>query len=489
MRAMFYTGASSFSGFGIRIVTTAILARMVLPEHFGLVMMITAITAIADQLREMGLSSATIQRKDISHEEVSNLFWLNVGVGVLVGLVMCASAPLISAYYREPRLTAITQVLSLNFVFGGLLVQHQALLTRQLKLGYTSLIRVVVTLISTLIAIGLAAQNYGYWSLVWREVIQSGLLAVGMWICCRWVPSLPSLHTNIRNLVGFGVNLTAANIVGTIASAADRFLIGRFWGPGPVGVYRQAFQLISSPTDQLLSPLYQVTQPALSLLQSDARRYAGFYCKVLKVVCSLTMPLSVFVAIYSDEVTLLLLGPKWMEAAPIVMIISIGTFIKQAIGSTAFIPVSRGDSRTYLTLTVLRNVVAVIAMCVGVQWGIKGVAIAEVITIYLLIVPTLRLNLRGSPVTFRAFITTLARPAVCSLAVAAALMICQSSALALNSFASLTLGCFAALLTFVIAWVVIPGGINELKTIVVDLRSAKRQKEIIVAVPEPLSTK
>ena len=228
VRAAGFTWAAGAADFVLRIGSTAVLARLVLPEQFGLVMMVMAVTAIADQFRDLGLSTVTVQRKDISHQEVTNLFWINAIAGLLIALIVCAASPLISTYYKEPRLTLVTCVLAMNFVWGGLLVQHQALLARVLKLGHSTTVRVLASVISTVVAVLLAWKGFGYWALVWREVVRSVLLAAGTWVCFPWIPGLPCRQTNVRALLGFGVHLSAANILASISGGADRFLLGRF---------------------------------------------------------------------------------------------------------------------------------------------------------------------------------------------------------------------------------------------------------------------
>lgn len=486
MRAAGFTGISSVIDFVIRIGSTAVLARLILPEHFGLVMMVTAVTSIADQFRDLGLSSATVQRKDITHGEVTNLFWLNLVAGLLVAAVICTVAPLVSIYYKESRLTLITCILATNFIWGGLMAQHQALLTRQLKLGHTSVIRLSSSVLSTLLAILLGWQGYGYWALIWREVARSVLIAVGMWLCFPWVPGFPSRKTDVRGLIHFGANLCAANILASLSGGVDRFLLGRFWGPASVAMYRQSYQLLVMPMEQAIGPVYQVTQPGLSMLQTEAERFRRFYRKALTLVCVATMPLSLFVAVYAPEITRVLLGRKWLDAAPILMIISYGTFIKQAVGSAAWVLLTRGHSKTYLALTLAQNAIVILFMVIGVQWGTKGVAVADVAAAYFFMWPMLYYCLRNSPVSIGAFFVAIGRPACSSLLMYAVLTTLNSLMPAVGAPACLALGSLVAMLVFGGAWFAIPGGKAELLDLVTDLRSALQRKISLRKPVEPV---
>ena len=490
VRAAGVTWAAGVADFVLRVGSTAVLARLVLPEHFGLVMMVMAVTAIADQFRDLGLSTVTVQRKEISHEEITNLFWVNALAGTVIALIVCAFSPLISAYYKDPRLTVITCILASNFVFGGLMVQHQALLARVLKLGHSAAVRVLASLISTLLAVLLAWKGYGYWALVWKEVTRSLLLAVGMWFCFRWIPGLPSRRTDVRGLLGFGAHLSAANILSSVSSGIDRFLLGRFWGASPVAVYRQAFQLLVAPIDQLVSPIYQVTQPGLSMLQTEAARYRRFYQKVLTLVCVATMPLSLFVAVYSAEITRIVLGRKWLGVAPLLMILSFDGFVKQAIGSTAFILVTRGRSKAYLGLTMLHNAALVLLMCVGVRWGVKGIALAEVATTYLLIGPRLYYSLKDSPISLHAFFGTIAPPAIASIVMAIVLAILHQALPPFGAPAFLAIGSVIGPVMFVGVWALLPGGKTEMLALFLDIRSALQKRRAPtatgLAVPVPI---
>jgi O-antigen/teichoic acid export membrane protein len=472
VRAAAFTWTAGVGDFALRFGSTAILARLVIPEHFGLVMMVSAVTAVADQFRDLGLSTVTVQRKELTHDETSNLFWINVACGLLIALVVIAASPLIAAYYKEPRLIVPLYILATNFVWGGLMVQHQALLTRQLKLGHTSTIRFLSSLVSTVLAVVLAWQGYGYWALVWREFVRCALLTIGMWAALPWVPSLPSRSTDVRPLLGFGASLSVANVVGTFGNGFDRFLLGRFWGATPTALYRQAYQLLVLPMEQLLSPVYQVAHPGLSLLQAEATQFSKFYRKVVTLACIATMPLSLFVAVYSAEVTRVVLGRKWLESAPLLMVLSLSAFIKQPVSSSAFVLIAQGRSRMYLMLALLQHGCAILFMCIGIRWGAIGIAYAEVAATYLLIPPRLYYTFRDSPMTTGAFLSAIARPFTASIVMAIALMFLRALMPAVGAPALLSVSAAIGAIVFVGVWVLLPGGGRELFELFSDLRFA-----------------
>ncbi len=478
IRAAFWTSASSFADFALRIGSIAVTARLIIPEHFGLFMMVTAITAIVEQIRELGLSSATVQRQTLRHAEVSNLFWINTGTSLVLALLLLAAAPLIASYYREPRLIALTASLSINTFLGGFLVQHQALLTRKLKMGSTSLVRLLASVLSTGLCIGLAALDYGYWALVMREICRTVILVSGVWICLPWIPSLPDRRVSVRPLLNFGANLTIANILSSIAGALDRFLLGRLWGAAHVATYRQAYQLITAPNDQLLSPVYVVVHPTLSRLQGEPERFRRYFGRLLMIVGFVTMPISLFTVVFAPEVTLLLLGPEWTASAPVVRILSISTFAMQCANCTFFVLLTTGRSRMYLKLSLMNQAASLTGILAGVSWGPIGLAVASATGTYLLLVPKVYLALRDSSFSMRDYFGTLRRPFVASAVMGAILLVVKPLLLEgihSNALCVMVAASCAALLVGLV-WILQPGGIAEIRALAESLISSARRK-------------
>ena len=421
-----YTAVAGAGDFFLRLVSMIILARLLIPEQFGLIGMVAAVTGIAGLLGDFGLSSATVQRRDISHEQVTNLFWINVGLGALLSLVMFSLAPIVAAYYQDSRLVPITMAVSTTFLWGGLTVQHQALLNRQMKQAQISIIRLGASFLSIIVAVLLAIRDYGYWALVWQEVARSFLIAVGIWVCCPWIPRLPYRNAKVGSLLRFGRNLSLTSILNALVSNLDRLLIGRFFGAEPVGLYRQAQQLILAPIEQLNAPIQRVSQPALSILQDDPVRYRRYYRNIVLVVALTTMPLAVFAAIYAKEITLVVLGEKWVGAAPLLSIFAVATFIRPVLGMAGVVLITCGQSDRLLIFALIRNAILVLFTLMGLRWGAEGVAAGQLATTIVLILPSLYYSFARSPVTVGSFFAAIRTPLIASTVMVAGLLVFRS---------------------------------------------------------------
>ncbi len=419
--ALFVAGSSGID-FALRLVSAVVLARLLIPEHFGLIGMVTAVTGIAEQISALGLSTATVQAPGITHQQCSNLFWINFFVGIAFAAVLAAFSPLVAAFYKEPRLVPITLAISTNFIWGGLKFQHEALLDRQMKLAQISGNRLVAGFLSTAVAIALALVGVNYWALVAREILRGFFVLVGLWILSRWVPGAPRRGVDMRRLLIFGRDMTLAQIVTEIVSRVDGLLVGRFAGATALGLYRQAYNLMMAPMEQLNGPIISVAQPGLSALQVDPGRYVRYYRQILFLVSLVTMPVGMFSIIYGEELVLALLGPRWTQAAIFLQIFGLLAMFTPTVATSGLVLVTRGKSQRLLVVSLLHSLVLGGLMVLGVHWGAKGIAAARVAAGVLLMVPKLLYSFAGTPVHAADFFKEVSRPFLASLVMAAALL-------------------------------------------------------------------
>lgn len=486
VRGVFFMVGGGGVDIVVRLVSTFWLARLLSPSDFGLLAMIVSITAIAEQFSELGLSTATIQCRELSHQQVTNLFWINLGAGCLFSLAIGGLAPAIADFYRAPELVAMTLVISTTFIWGGLTVQHQALLSRQLKQSHLAFIRVAASFLSLVLAVLLAAYHFGVWALVWREVSRALLVALGMWLFCPWIPGWPRKAPGTKGLLHYGSHLTLSQLVTACVAQLDRLLVGRFFGAGPLGLYRQAQQLILTPIDQLRIPLYSVASPSLSILQSEPYRYRRYYQRIVFVISLATMPAGLFIAIYAREITHVLLGPKWIAATVFLQVFGVVAAAKPSLDTTTVVMLTMGMSKRLLTISAAYNGLLAVFIFVGLYWGPVGVALSNIVSIAVLMFPMLYFSLRGTPVTVSAFLSAIRVPLIATTVMAGALLVIRNFAFQYGMAFSLSIGIVAAGVIYSLTVVSQVRGRTEVGSLFAAvLRSFQKQWPSAMVKPEP----
>jgi O-antigen/teichoic acid export membrane protein len=395
--------------------STVVLARLLTPNDYGLVAMVTAVTGFVAIFKDLGLSMATIQRKDITHAQVSNLFWINFGISVALAVILCLISPLIAWFYHESRLTLITIALSSAFVFSGLSVQHYALLRRQMRFSTLGMIDIVSLFTGVAGAIILGWLGVQYWALVAMPILTSISNAIMVWVCCRWRPGFFSRGVGVRSMLAFGSHLTGFSVFNYFSRNLDNVLIGWYWGAQALGFYSRAYNIMMLPISQIRGPLESVSIPGMSHLQDDPIRYRNYYLKLVKILAFITMPLMVLLCVFAEEIITLLLGPKWTGCVRIFQILSVVSFIQPVSTTRGLVLISLGYSKKYLAYGVANSSVTVLSFVVGLPWGAEGVAMSYAITNYICLIPSLWYCFKGSSITIRGFLDAIFWPVVTSL--------------------------------------------------------------------------
>jgi PST family polysaccharide transporter len=457
--------------FVLRLGSAIVLARLLVPEYFGLVGMVTAITVVAEYFKDLGLGSATIQSPTISHKQISTLMWINAGMGVLMMGALAALAHPFSLFYGEPRLTDIILVLSTTFFWRGAANQHYALLLRMMKFGRTAGIQITASSLSILVAVVMALMGYGYWALVGREVSRNMFYAVGCWFCLPWVPGPPQRGTGAGRMLTFGVDLTSLNLVTLLGTSLDMVLIGRVFGAHDLGIYRQGLQMVLTPMQQLAYPVGAVAQSSLSRLQDDPNRYRNYYRGILRTLSFATFPLGLFMAIFAPEIVAVVLGPQWEPAAPIFRILALAVFLQPALATTSTIMITCGYSRRLLWMGTVSTAVLLVFFVVGIPFGLNGVASAHIWALLLLLVPRVIWGTRNTPVTPAMFFSAISHPAACSAAMVVVLVAFKYFIHIESTVARLVGAVGLALIAYFGSWLLFRQGREELWTMICEIRA------------------
>ena len=353
-----------------------VLARLLAPEEFGLVAMVTTVMGFLRIFQDAGLSTATVQRREITHGQVSNLFWVNVGVGGVITLLVAASAPGIAWFYHEPRLEGITLVLSITFLLASSTVQHVALLNRQMRFGAIALIDTVSMLAGYLTGTGIALLGYGYWALVGANVIQLTIRFVLAWLVSGWRPQLPSRNTQTRHLLTFGANLTAGTLMLSIARGGDNLLIGRFFGAAQSAFIPGPPFSSSDRCNNSCSQSIQWSIPALSRVQTEHDRYRRAFLQVFEAIALMSFLLTGLLLALAHPLTLAVLGPKWEAAAVIFANLTIAALTYPPTSASTWLFASQGRGKDWVLASSIISIVTFSSFLVGLPFGPAGVAIS-----------------------------------------------------------------------------------------------------------------
>lgn len=369
--------------FFFSMAATVVLARLLAPDDYGLIGMAAVVTGFVSLFKDMGLSQATVQREEVTAAQVSTLFWVNVAVSVGVMLVTAALAPAVAWFYGEPRLTLITVGYAAGFLAGGLTVQHEALLRRQMRFGALAALELGSLLAGLAAAIALAWRGAGYWALVANQLVYGVVYAAGAWGVSRWKPGRPVRGSGVRSMLAFGGNLTGFQVVNYFGSNLDNLLVGRFWGPRQLGLYAKAYQLLLLPIDQINTPVAGVSVPALARLTGEPERYRAAYMRILEKLTLVTMPLAAFMVVTSDWLVRLVLGPQWDETGRIFMILGFGALLLPVHNSMGWLFMTQGRAREMFHWSFIDVAMKVSLILAGLPWGATGVAFGIVARVYL----------------------------------------------------------------------------------------------------------
>ncbi|RVD71703.1 MAG: lipopolysaccharide biosynthesis protein [Mesorhizobium sp.] len=391
-------GAQGFK-MAIQFISVVILARLLVPEDFGLVASVGPIVAFVGLLQNLGLQQALVQRRDISDRQLNQVFWVSALVGLGSSVVVAALAPAIAAFYGDQRMFGITMASALPLLLGSIAAVPLALMNRHLQFGQLA-INDVATAAAGLLAAAIAAwAGMGYWSLVLGPAVAAVVALAAAWLVVRWTPSRPDLKVD-GDILSFGANLTGFNLVNFFSRNLDNILIGKYSGVIELGYYDRAYKLLLFPLQNITQPLTRVMVPLLSRIHEDKARFRDLYVRTNWMLAAVTMPGIAALTLTSEQVVALLFGPRWTAVAPIFAWLGIASLMQSVSSTTGWIFICQGKTKTMFHWGIYSSLTTVASFIVGLHWGAVGVAAAYAISGYVLRVPVLAVLVhRVGPVT------------------------------------------------------------------------------------------
>lgn len=383
----------------VQLASTILLARILSPHDFGVVAMVLALVGFAPMLIDLGTGEASTQKMRITETEISTLFWLNIAISLGLMTLLVGSSEAIARFFGEPSLTGIALALSITFVLTAMSTQHAALMRRAMQFQRIATIDISSNLIGSLVSVAMALDGWGYWSLVAKPIVTSAVTAILVWMSCRWVPSRPRLSADAKELVGFGLSVTGFTMTDYLVKSADRIAIGYFQGAGPLGYFQNAFTIYSNVLSILTEPLHNIAASSLSKLRSDVEGLKRAWETALSTLSFFSAPAFAILAVIGQDFVVLLLGPKWAPAGPLLCIFAVRGIAHSIERTMGWIHVAAGRADRWMRWGLYSAVVQLLALAAGLPFGVTGVATAYAIAMFGLFVPALVYS--GRPIGIR----------------------------------------------------------------------------------------
>lgn len=382
---------SVFNKIGLQILTvtiTAALARILTPQDFGLVAMVTLATGFLSVIKDFGFGAALVQKKEVTQEEYSSVFWFNIIIGSCLTLLVWFSAPYIADFYDNPALKSITRVLSFNFLLTSGSIVLSNMLVKQMRFKQIFYRSILSNLISGIGTISLALLGYGYWALVFQSYFSTITMLLFTYLIVKWKPSLSFNWQLVKDLMPFSLPLIGDQSLNYWTRNIDNLLIGKFFGTAELAFYSRAYSLMLLPVRQISGTITKVLFPSFSLIQNDIGQVRRIYFKISGVIALISFPMMTYLFVMANEVILLLLGKQWTQAVPIFQILcflgmmqSIGTLIGNVF-------MSQGKTYLMMRIGILSKGMMISGIIIGIMLGgVKEVALGYVISSLIAFVP------------------------------------------------------------------------------------------------------
>lgn len=358
----------------LSVAVTAILARLLAPEDYGLIGMVATLTALLLVFADMGLSWASVQRACLTHAQVNALFWINMLAGVGLWLSMIAAGPFLAIFYGEPALATIAAVSGISFLLSGIAVQPMALLTRAMDFRRIAIIEVAALAGGAVVAVMVAVSGGGYWALVAQGPVQALVRAVLSMRAAQLRITSPRSTEGLGALLSFGGLLAANGLLIYLARNLDSVLIGHIWGAAELGIYNRAYFLMLFPSMLANGVLSGLMVSALSGLQNDRQRFADTYRRALRLTAYVAMPIAAGLALTAAPAVELVYGSGWQAVVPILAWLSIAALTQPIYNTNGWLFVAAGRGWAYFLLNTFNAALLVTVFVWAAPYGALAVA-------------------------------------------------------------------------------------------------------------------
>lgn len=384
---LFWSFIDSFADVGMQFIVGIILARILSPREYGLIGMLTVFIAVSQSFIDSGFSNALIQKKKCSQDDYSTVFIFNLVISLFCYIILFVFSGYISAFYNEPILKPLIQVLGIGLVINSFGLIQRTILTKEINFKTQTKITIIASLGSGAVSLFLAIKGFGVWSLVALTLVRYGMTSLFLWIWSNWKPKLIFSQNSFKALFSFGSKILLSGLIDTIYKNIYYLIIGKFFSAKELGFYTRADHFKNWPSNYITTIIQRVTFPVLSTIQDDLPQLKEYYTKIIRASMLITFTLMLGMAAIARPMVIALIGEKWLPSVIYLqMLCFVGMFYPLHAINLNMLKV-QGRSDLFLKLEIMKKSLAVPVIFIGIFWGIKvmivGMMVNTIIAYYL----------------------------------------------------------------------------------------------------------
>ncbi len=383
IKGVFWSFIEKFGSQLILLISQIVLARLLEPKDFGLLGMLAIFIAVSQAFIDSGFDNALIQKKEVNQTDYSTVFYFNITIGIVLYLILFFAAPLIADFFHQPLLVDLTRVVCIVLAVNSFgLIQFVKF---KIEMNFKAIAQVVViaNLLSAFVGIAMALMGFGVWALAGQIIGIYFFRTVLFWIKSSWRPSFIFSFQSFKQLFSFGSKLLLSGIINQVFQNIYLMVIGRIFSASLLGFYTQAKKLQEVPVTTLAQVVGNVTFPAFSKIQDDNIKLREGFRKLIKLMVFINFPLMLGLAVVAEPLLVLILGEKWLPSVPYFQLLCIAGMIYTLHASNLNILKVKGRSDLFLYLEIIKKTIVVIAIFIGLNWGIIGLIVGQICTSFI----------------------------------------------------------------------------------------------------------
>ena len=358
----------------LQMVVSIVVARLLVPEDFGVMAILTFFTALALVMVDSGFSQTLIRKESPTPQDYHSVFAFNIAVSVVLYAVLVAVAPAVARYYELPVIADIAPVLFLLLPINALCVIQNTIFTREFRFRLLSQATFTASFVAGVVAVAMALAGCGVWSLVGQRVATLAVKTLILWVRSDWRPSLHFTMKPVREMAPFSFRLLTTDLISSIYNNISQMFIGKIYSADTLGYFNQAQKFKDLPLTSAMQSVQSVTDPALSQIGDQREKFAESYRQVLMVVAFMLMPVMVGIVAVAEDLFALLLGEKWMPTVPYLQILCLmGLFQPLAMIAYNILKV-KSNGAIILRLEIAKKALMTLILVVTIPHSVKAVA-------------------------------------------------------------------------------------------------------------------